>query len=38
MMISEATILKYVMQLHHALQTWEQDAIEKIVMLLPPCV
>ncbi|MCP5037735.1 MAG: IS66 family transposase [Rhodobacteraceae bacterium] len=31
--ISEATILKYVMQLHHALETWEQSAIEQILAM-----
>jgi transposase len=29
--ISEATILKYVMQLHHALAPWEQSAVEQIL-------
>ena len=29
--VSEATILKYVMRLHHALQAWEQTAIEQIL-------
>ncbi len=29
--ISEATILKYVLQLHHALESWEQDQIEKLL-------
>jgi hypothetical protein len=29
--ISEATILKYVMQLHHALALWEQSAINQIL-------
>ena len=29
--ISEATILKYVMQLHHALARWEQSAIAQIL-------
>lgn len=29
--ISEATILKYVMQLHQALAQWEQSAIEKLL-------
>jgi transposase-like protein len=29
--ISEATILKYVMQLHHALADWEQAAIEQLL-------
>ena len=31
--ISEATILKYVMQLHQALAVWEQDAIERILAM-----
>ena len=31
MPISEATILKYVMQLHHALADWEQAAIEQLL-------
>jgi hypothetical protein len=31
--ISEATILKYVMQFHHALARWEQTAIEQILAL-----
>ena len=31
--ISEASILKYVMQLHHALETWEQSAIEQILAM-----
>lgn len=30
-MISEATLLKYVMQLHHGLQRWEESAIEQIL-------
>jgi transposase len=29
--ISEATILKYVMQLHQALERWEQEAIERLL-------
>jgi len=29
--ISEATILKYVMQLHHALADWEQSAVEQLL-------
>jgi transposase len=29
--ISQATILKYVMQLHRALEQWEQEAIEQIL-------
>ena len=33
MILSEATILKYVMQLHQALEKWEQDAIEKILAM-----
>ena len=31
--ISEATILKYVMQLHHALAAWEHSAIEQLLAL-----
>ncbi len=31
--LSEASILKYVMQLHQALKKWEQEAIEKILAL-----
>ena len=31
--ISEATVLKYVLQLHHALADWEQSAIEKILAM-----
>jgi transposase len=31
--VSEATILKYVMQFHHALARWEQTAIEQILAL-----
>jgi transposase len=31
--ISEATILKYVLQLHQALQKWEQAAIEQLLTL-----
>ncbi len=31
--ISEATILKYVMQLHQALDAWEQSAIEQILAM-----
>ena len=30
-LISEATILQYVMQLHQALAAWEQAAIEQIL-------
>jgi transposase len=33
MILSEATILKYVMQLHQALEKWEQHTIEKILTL-----
>ncbi|MCP5090195.1 MAG: IS66 family transposase [Gammaproteobacteria bacterium] len=33
MAISEATILKYVMQLHQALAAWEQSAIEQILTM-----
>jgi len=32
-MLSEATILKYVMQLHQALEQWEHDAIEKLLAM-----
>jgi transposase len=32
-MISEATILKYVLQLHHCLERWEQSAIEQILAM-----
>jgi len=32
-MISEATILKYVMQLHRCLEPWEQGAIEQILTM-----
>ncbi len=31
--VSEATILKYVMQLHLALEKWEQEAIKQILVL-----
>jgi len=31
--ISEATILKYVLQLHHCLQRWEQSAVEQILAM-----
>ena len=31
--ISEATILKYVMQLHHALADWEQAAMEQLMAM-----
>ncbi len=31
LMISEATILKYVLQLHQALAPWEQSAIERLL-------
>jgi len=31
--ISEATILKYVIQLHHCLARWEQSAIEQILTM-----
>jgi len=31
--VSEATILKYVMRLHQALEKWEQDAIEQILAM-----
>ena len=33
MILSEATILKYVMQLHQALEKWEQEAIEKLLAM-----
>jgi transposase len=33
MLISEATVLKYVMQLHRALEAWEQSAIERLLAL-----
>ena len=33
LMISEATILKYVMQLHQALARWEQSAIERLLTM-----
>jgi transposase len=32
-LISEATILKYVLQLHQALERWEQAAIEQLLIL-----
>jgi transposase len=31
--LSEASILKYVMQLHHALEAWEQSAIERLLKM-----
>jgi len=31
--LSEASILKYVMQLHHALEAWEQSAIERLLQM-----
>lgn len=31
--LSEATILKYVMQLHHALEAWEQSCIVKLLQM-----
>ena len=31
--ISEATILKYVLQLHHALEEWENSAIEQLMAM-----
>jgi len=31
--LSEATILKYVMQLHQALETWEQSSIEQLLQM-----
>jgi transposase-like protein len=30
-LLSEATLLKYVMQLHHALEPWEQSVIEQLL-------
>jgi hypothetical protein len=33
LVISEATILKYVLQLHRALERWEQEAIERLLTL-----
>lgn len=33
MAISETTILKYVLQLHQALQAWEQSAIEQLLAM-----
>lgn len=33
LVISEATILKYVLQLHRALERWEQSAIEQLLTL-----
>jgi len=33
LVISEATILKYVMQLHQALEHWEQAAIERLLTM-----
>ena len=33
LVISEATILKYVMQLHQALERWEQSAIERLLAM-----
>ncbi len=32
-LISEATLLKYVLQLHHALANWEQSAIEQLLSM-----
>jgi transposase len=32
-MISEASLLNYVMQLHHALAHWEQSAIEQLMVM-----
>jgi transposase len=34
LVISEATILKYVMQLHQALERWERSAIEQLLLSL----
>ncbi|WP_374114483.1 transposase, partial [Thiolapillus sp.] len=31
--LSEATILKYVMQLHHTLAAWEQSVIEQLLQM-----
>jgi transposase len=31
--ISEATLLKYVLQLHHCLQRWEQSAVEQLLAM-----
>ena len=31
--IAEATLLKYVLQLHHSLECWEKSAIEKILTM-----
>ena len=31
--LSEASILKYVMQLHYALEAWEQSAIERLLQM-----
>jgi transposase len=31
--LSEASILKYVMQLHHALEVWEQSAIDRLLKM-----
>jgi transposase len=31
--ISEATVLKYVLQLHHALADWEQSAVEQLLAM-----
>jgi transposase-like protein len=31
--LSEASILKYVIQLHHALEAWEQSSIERLVQM-----
>jgi hypothetical protein len=33
MAVSEATILKYVMRLHHALEVWEHSAMEQILKM-----
>lgn len=32
-LISEATILKYVIQLHHALESWEESAIKQLMKM-----
>lgn len=31
--LSEASILKYVIQLHHALEAWEQSSIERVLQM-----
>ena len=32
-LLSEATVLKYVIQLHHALERWEHEAIERLLAM-----